>query len=167
MKSSSWKTELRRMKLESIKAKAPGFFELSGGYEMKIKPYNDNTANGLTSAIIDWITFCGGTATRINTQGQVRKEKIQLAFGNVREIMRYTPSTTRKGTADIMGVMKGRHLSIEVKIGKDRLSEAQLAEQSRIINAGGLYYVATDMIRFVTWFNETFYKNTEMVITIK
>ena len=59
----NWKPLLKRMKLDSIKQKAPGFFELSGGYEMKVKPYCDNTANDLTKTIIDFINFSGGDAT--------------------------------------------------------------------------------------------------------
>src|SRR5436190_1128493 len=145
----NWKQELKQMKLENIKAKVPGFFELLGGYEMITKPYKESTSNGLTNCIIDWINFSGGTATRINKKGQVRKERIQLAFGNSRDIIRYTPSTTRKGTADIHAVMKGRHLSIEIKIGRDRLSDAQLEEQARIVSAGGLYFIARDMDSFV------------------
>ena len=151
-----WKEELKQLKYKNIKANAPDFFIQSGGYAMKIKPYKDNTANELTKSIIDWINFSGGSANRINTQGQVRKEKVQLAFGNVREIIRFTPSSTRKGTADIHAVMQGRHLSIEIKIGNDKLSDYQVKEQARITNAGGLYYVAKDMQSFVSWFKQHF-----------
>ena len=34
-----WKKLLKRMKLNSIKEKAPGFFIVSGGYDMIVKPY--------------------------------------------------------------------------------------------------------------------------------
>lgn len=163
--NNGWKEELRRMKLENIRAKAPGFFELSGGFEMKIKRYDDRTANGLTKCIIDWINFSGGHANRISVMGTVRKEKIPLAFGNVREIIRYTPATTRKGTADIHAIIQGRHLSIEVKIGRDRLSEHQLAEQSRVTEAGGKYFVATDMESFVSFYKQNFTHVTQISST--
>lgn len=151
-----WKVELKQMKLESIKAISPGFFEQSGGYSMKVNPYKDTTANGLTKCIVDYINFSGGCANRINTQGQVRKEKVQLAFGNVRELVRFTPSTTNRGTADVHAVFKGRHISIEVKIGRDQLSEHQEKEQHRITAAGGLYYVARDMESFIEWYKQIF-----------
>ena len=154
----NWKEELKKIKFENIKTKSPGFFILSGGYKMKLKPYKDNTTNELTKSVIDWINFSGGSANRINTQDQVRKEKVQLAFGNVRKILRYTPSTTRRGTADIHAVMQGRHISIEIKIGADKLSVHQSKEQERITGAGGLYFVAKNMDGFMQWFNQYFTK---------
>jgi hypothetical protein len=150
-----WKKSLKTLKLEHIKRKSPGFFEASGGYSMKLKPYNDTTSNGLTKCIIDWIIYSGWDANRINTQGQVRKERIELAFGNYRDNITYTPSTTRKGTADIHAVVKGRHISIEVKIGRDKQSEYQSKEQQRVTNAGGIYYIAKDMQSFVDWWFNT------------
>lgn len=156
----NWKQELKRMKLDSIQKAAPGFFDLSGGHAMKVKPYKDDTANGLTKCIVDWINFDGGHANRVNTQGQVRKERIQLAFGNSRDIMRYTRSTTNLGTADVLAIIKGKAVSIEIKIGKDSLSKHQLAEQDRVTRAGGLYFVATDMQSFVDWYKTQFVKIT-------
>jgi hypothetical protein len=150
-----WKKSLKTLKLEHIKRKSPGFFEASGGYSMKLKPYNDTTSNGLTNCIIDWIKYSGWDANRINTQGQVRKERIQLASGYHRDNITYTPATTRKGTADIHAIVKGRHISIEVKIGRDKQSDHQEAEQQRVTNAGGIYYIAKDMQSFVDWWFHT------------
>ncbi|MGN6297932.1 MAG: hypothetical protein ACTHM7_14190 [Ginsengibacter sp.] len=142
-----WKKLMRKMKLDNIKQKAPGFFELSGGYGMLTKPYRDNTANGLTNAIIDFIIFSGGDANRINTQGQMRK---------INGRMVWTHGSTRRGTSDVHGVFKGRFLSIEIKIGSDRQSEAQIKEAERITKAGGLYFVAKDMPSFLEWWDEQF-----------
>jgi hypothetical protein len=152
----NWKDELKEMKYADMEHKTPAAFIASGGRSMKLKPYCDTTANGLTRCIQEWITLSGGSATRINTQGQVRKQKIELAFGNVKELVRFTKGTTRKGTADIIAVFKGRHLSIEIKVGKDKMSVDQLREQQRIIAAGGLYFIARDMQTFVLWWKNTF-----------
>lgn len=146
-----WKPLLKRMKLDSIKEKAPGFFELSGGYEMLVKPYGDKTANDLTKAIIDFIIFSGGDANRINTQGQLRKIKGE---------MKWTHGSTRKGTADIHAIFQGRHISIEIKIGNDKQSDDQVKEAERVIRAGGLYYVAKNMDSFLDWWHETFQLKT-------
>lgn len=152
----NWKDQLREMKYRQMEERTPAAFIASGGRTMKLKPISDTTANGLTNCIIDWINGYGGTANRINTEGQVRKERIDLAFGNKRELIRFTPSTTRKGTADIHAVMNGRHLSIEVKIGADKQSAEQIREQERITRAGGLYFIARDMQSFVEWFKNEF-----------
>jgi len=135
------------MKLDNIKQKAPGFFELSGGYEMKTNPYRDKTANDLTKSIIDFIIFSGGDANRINTQGQQRKINGRTCW---------TYGATRKGTADIHAIYKGRAISIEVKIGNDRQSEAQMKEAERITKAGGLYFIAKDMPSFLQWWKAQF-----------
>ena len=108
------------------------------------KPYKDGSANTLTRSIIDWITFSGFSATRINVQGQIRKKADGSFFR--------TPSTTRKGTADIHAIVRGKHISIEIKIGKDRMSTHQHEEKLRVENAGGIYFIATDMESFVNFF---------------
>lgn len=146
----NWKKTLKQMKLGSIKQKAPGFFELSGGYEMKVKPYRDTTANDLTKSIIDFINFSGGDANRISCQGQVRK---------INGRMVWTHGNTRKGTADIHAIYRGRALSIEVKIGRDKLSDAQKLEAERINDAGGLYFIAKDFPSFIEWWEENITKN--------
>ena len=159
-----WTKIMKNLKLENIQKTAPGFFELSGGFDMKTKPYTDKTSNGLTKAIIDYINFKGGLANRINTQGQVRKEKIQLAFGRSIDKMTYTPSMTNKGTADIHAIVKGRHLSIEIKVGRDNMSESQIKEQERVTRAGGLYFVARDMASFMNYYKEVFENKNELGI---
>ncbi len=153
---ATWKTELKALKYEHLKRTAPGFFELSGGYSMKLKRYNETTANGLTKCIMDFINFSGGNANRINVQGQLRKVRVGLPISLYGHNFRYTPSSTNKGTADIHAIVKGRHVSIEVKIGKDKQSEHQVKEMNRVTAAGGLYFIARDMQSFVEWYKKTF-----------
>ncbi|MBT4402013.1 MAG: hypothetical protein HOK84_14205 [Bacteroidetes bacterium] len=102
--------------------------------------YTDKTANGLTKCIIDYIRFSGGYATRINTTGQMRQGK-------------WVKGTTSKGTADIHACLIGVHYSIEVKIGKDRLSEYQKDTQRKVESAGGIYMIARNFEGFVDHFS--------------
>lgn len=150
----NWKQTLKKMKLNNIKAKAPEFFELSGGYKMKVKPYNDKSANNLTTAIVDFIKFSGGDANRINTQGQLRKVKGQV---------KWTYGATRKGTADIHAIYKGRHISIEIKTGNDKQSKEQIKEAERIRRAGDLYFIAQNMETFIEWWQNQFYVNNNKI----
>lgn len=145
--SINWKEKLRILKLASIKIQTPNAYEASGGSNMKIKLWSDSNANGLTSCIIDWITLNGGSATRINCTGLVRK---------INGVTKYVHGSTRRGTADIHACIKGRHCSIEVKIGADIMTEYQYKEQARIRAAGGLYFVAKDMVSFVDWYSKCF-----------
>jgi hypothetical protein len=143
MAREAWKQALKQMKLDWMKAEHPGFYEASGGASMALKTYSDNTANLLTNAICDFIRFKGGSATRVNTTGMVRK---------VNGIMKWTKGSTRAGTADLHCIYQGRHMSIEIKIGKDRVSEQQKKEKERIERAGGLYFIARNMPQFIEWF---------------
>lgn len=157
----SWQDELKRLKLEYIQKTAPGFFEASGGFKMKIKPYSDKTANQLTRSIIDFLNFSGHYANRINVQGQARVKRIpkfNILSGKVEqhERVQYTKSMTAKGTPDIDTIIFGKAAKIEVKAGGDRIRDEQTEQGQRIEQAGGLYFVATNMPLFLKWYFTTF-----------
>lgn len=146
-KINSWQDELKALKYENIKASTPNAFAASGGYDMKIKSYEDKTANGLTNSIVDYLKFMGHYANRTNNVGIVRKIKGKAT---------YTPSTSNRGMSDINSAVAGKFLSIEVKVGRDKMSDAQHKEQKRVESAGGIYYVAQTMPSFLEWFKKTF-----------
>jgi len=106
------------------------------------RKFRDDTSNGLTQCIVQYIVLCGGFATRINNQGTWSKK-----------LNRFIPGTSRRGLADIMATYKGLSLHIEVKIGKDRQSSDQAVIESQVINAGGLYYLAKNFTDFKLWFD--------------
>ena len=143
----NWKDTLRQLKYEYLKRRAPDFFYQSGGYKMKLLPYDDSTSNGLTKCICDYIKFNGGDAQRVNSTGMLRKINSQ---------MKWTHSGSRAGSADIHAVINGRAVHIEIKIGKDKQSPAQLKEQERITRAGGLYFIARSMTEFIIWYEQHF-----------
>jgi len=100
-------------------------------------------ANKLTVSIIRFLQTNGCQAERVNN--------IARKVGG-----RFVKSNMTRGTADIHAIVKGIALKIEVKIGKDRQSEAQKLYQEAIENAGGIYYIAKDFDTFYSWYNETF-----------
>jgi hypothetical protein len=113
--------------------------------------YKDQTANGLTKAICDFINYQGYQAERINTMGTAREKK--TTAGKVIGVT-WTKGTSTAGSADISATIKGRSVKIEVKIGKDRQSEAQKRYQENIEKAGGTYIIAKDFDSFVEWYNQ-------------
>lgn len=117
--------------------------------------YKDSTANGLTRAICDFINYQGYQAERINTMGTAREKK--TTAGKVIGVT-WTKGTSTAGSADISATIKGRSVKIEVKIGKDRQSEAQKRYQENIEKAGGIYIIAKDFDSFVKWY-ENFIQN--------
>lgn len=130
---------LIEMDLNNKKKKYPSVPEFAFP-KLKVKL----NANGLTQAIIKYLTLKGHFATRTSSAGRyLVKDK------------RWIPGTTRKGYPDIQATVNGRSLHIEVKIGKDKMSEAQLKVKQEIESAGGLYFIAKDFDSFERYYNET------------
>ena len=121
--NQTWKLDMKRMKLDSIKSKAPGFFDLSGGYDMKVKPYTDSTANGLVKAILDFINFSGGHASLLKTKIEERKIKGKSIWMH---------ASTSKEKVDIQATFNDRDISIKVRIGKDQQIERLRTNTNKI-----------------------------------
>ena len=124
--------------------------------------HRDDTANGLTRCIIDYLHYKGWQAERINTTGipHDTRQQARDILGRTRTIgsVDWRPSGSTVGSADISATIKGRSVKIEVKIGKDRQSAAQRQYQAAIEQAGGLYYIARDFTSFVKWYQTNFGK---------
>lgn len=141
------KQRLEALKLANDIERHPSFPE---AYFVK-KKWDDKTANGLTKAITSFIQFNGYQAERINTMGVARENK--RTDGKVIGVT-WTKGTTTSGSADISATIRGRSVKIEVKVGKDRQSDAQKRYQESIERAGGVYLIARDFDSFVEWFDK-------------
>lgn len=124
--------------------------------------HRDDTANGCTRCIIDYLHYKGWQAERINTTGIPIDSRRQVTdiTGRTRTIgsLTWRPSGSTIGSADISATINGRSVKIEVKIGKDRQSAAQRQYQAAIEQAGGLYYIARNFTTFVAWYHQNFGK---------
>lgn len=115
--------------------------------------FTDKTSAALERAICAYINLNGGMAERRKNTGRylddskivtnIIGQQMKLGSG------RYIPGTGRNGTSDCSGIWKGRPIAIEVKIGKDRISEAQKEYQKDFELAGGVYIVAKDWNGFI------------------
>ena len=124
---------------------------------------SDKTANGLTRCIIDFLTWSGHQAERINTMGRRvdNKKEVKDVLGRVRIVgsAEWQKGTGTKGSADISATIKptwsdyGISVKIEVKIGKDKMSDHQRKYESAINQAGGVYIIAKDLDGFVEWYD--------------
>ena len=124
--------ELERIHFEAKQAKHPDV-----PYLVRTK-FRDDTANGLTKCITAWLSLHGHFAGRVNTQGNYNAK-----------LGKYIKSGSRKGMADITAVVNGRHISVEVKIGKDRIRPDQLKVKQEIESAGGAYIIASSFDNFL------------------
>lgn len=118
--------------------------------------FNDHTANQLTGCILKWLTLHGHWGTRITTTGrQIQGSTVTDVIGRAHIMAgKWIPGTTRKGTADIHGIINGRHVSIEVKVGRDKMSEHQNKTKKAIEQSGGIYWVVKTFDEFMIRYKE-------------
>ena len=143
---------LRQLKLAKTKELYPNVPDIA---LPKIE-YNDRSANGLTKCILDFLIFSGHHAERINTMGRMidNRKTYTDVIGRTKTIgsAKYIPTTGTKGSSDISATIKGRSVKVEVKIGKDRQSQAQKDYQAMIERAGGIYIIARNFDEFYDWY---------------
>ena len=104
--------------------------------------YSDKSANELTRCIVDYLTLSGHFATRLQSTGTYRAD-----------LQRFIPSQQRAGLPDVFAVVNGHAVHIEIKVGKDRLSEDQKQAISDLKQAGASVFIAQDFQTFYDWFN--------------
>ena len=145
---------LKALELEDLRLKYPSLDEKY----MAFTKWSDNSANALTKCVIAYITYKGGQAERISSQGQYREgAKIQVGTGEIayhKQLPgKWTPGQSTKGTADISSTIRGRSVKIEIK-QKDQQSEVQKQYQAAIERAGGVYIIVRSFDEFVVWYEQ-------------
>ena len=146
---------------EQYKLKHPGYPE---HLTLPMRTYRLNTANGLTQAVIAWIKAHGYQAERVSTTGRPidNRTMVKDCIGRERQIgsIEWIPGTGTRGSADIHASipLNGSNgfavsVKIEIKIGKDRLSEAQKKYGEQMELAGGVYLVVKTIDDLLTWWD--------------
>ena len=139
--------ELERLHFEHKRKKHPDI-----PFPVQVK-FRDDTANGLTNAIIQYLQLHGHQAERINTMGRPidNSRTFTDCIGRQRRIggVKWIPSGSTPGSADISATIGGRSVKIEVKIGRDQQSQAQKEYQRKVEQAGGAYMIATSFDSFL------------------
>ncbi|HAQ19236.1 MAG TPA: hypothetical protein DCR40_08395 [Prolixibacteraceae bacterium] len=133
------------------------------------RKFRDDSANGLTNCIIQFLQLSGHQAERINSTGRRidTRETFEDVTGRNRTIgiSYWIKGTGTNGTADISSVISGNSVKVEVKFGRDRQSQAQRVYQKTIEQAGGLYVIATSFEQFLNWYCITFKKVQKLAIS--
>lgn len=96
------------------------------GFYTKPKLPAINSGSRMDLFIINFLVWSGWNATKVKTMGR------KLPNG------KWAPSTTKVGSQDIACTIKGRSVRLETKHGKDTVKPAQLKQQDRERNAGGI-----------------------------
>ena len=129
--------EFERLHFEAKKLKHP-----DTPYLVRTK-FRDDTANELTRCILAWLKINGHFGARINVTGTYNAK-----------LGKYIRSGSRKGMADITSIINGKHVSIEVKIGRDRMRPDQEKVKAEVEAAGGSYIVASSYDDFLEQINK-------------
>ena len=99
-------------------------------------------ATNLTNKIIDFIYSSGGYAWRASSTG-IYDQKL----GAYR-------TAAKKGVSDVLACFRGRLIAIEIKIGKDRLSDDQIGFTWNILHTGGVAIIVKDFDSFLIQWNK-------------
>lgn len=125
-----------------------------------VPKYNDTTANGLTRCIVDFLNLSNHQAERISNTGRYidGTKTYTDTVGLTRTIGsgQYIKGTGTNGTADLSSTIQvnigGRKFGLsvkwEIKIGKDRQSDAQKQYQVMIEESGGIYHIVSSFDDF-------------------
>ena len=129
--------------------------QMPAAYVVRTK-FTDKTANGLTKAVITFLTLHGHQAERINTTGRYldNSKIVTDCIGRQRVLGKgkWIPGTSTKGSADISAIVKGISVKLEIKM-KDKQSQAQKDYQQAVENAGGKYYLVHSFEEFISYYN--------------
>lgn len=106
------------------------------------RTFRDDSANNLTKCITTYLRLLGAFVSRVNNGGIYD-----------RRLNRYRPGTSRKGLPDIIATYKGKSIFVEVKYGRDRMSEHQERVRQEQEQSGGLWFTAHNFTEFIEWFN--------------
>lgn len=121
------------------------------------RTYNLKTANGLTQAVIAWVEAHGQRAIRVSSAGRYIDKSFEftdtVGFRRRVNTGQWVPGTTKVGAADISCTIYGKSVEAEIKIGKDRQSEAQKKYQQIVENSGGVYLIVTCLDDFLNWWD--------------
>ena len=149
---------LEDLYIKHTKANYPNFPE----FAIPPEKFGDKNANELTKTICKFITYIGGQSERISNQGQYRDNSkiVTDVLGRQRKIGSgtWTKGQGTNGTADISAIYKGITFKIEVKIGKDRMSQAQHRYKESVEKAGAVYLIAKDFDTFIIDFKSEILK---------
>lgn len=159
---------LKSLAYQSILAKSPHVVAQGEAEKLKsfVHSYTDKTEKGFIRCIVDYLTFSGHQAERVENKGtRVDNRKIVTnVLGQVGMIgsVNYHYSQNKNGTSDVHSVIRKKFTSStgavqfvgvavkwEIKLPGDTQKEHQMEYAAEVEKAGGRYFIVRDMDDFV------------------
>jgi hypothetical protein len=104
--------------------------------------FRDSTANELTAAVIRFLSLHGHYCSRIQSQGQYQP-KLGI----------FTRSQVKRGIGDVLAVINGKSIMLEIKVKRDQQSTYQKQTQIEVEQSGGTYLIVRDFDSFFNWYS--------------
>ena len=146
-------SQLKELALNQSRTKHPSLPESA----RCTRSYTDKTSNGLQKCISDFLVFSGHQCERIAVTGRYldNSKIITDILGSKRKIGsgKWIKSSMQPGTSDISATIWGKSVKIEIKIGRDKQSEAQKQYQKGVEMAGGKYWLVRSFDEFMNFYN--------------
>jgi hypothetical protein len=147
----TWKERYSKAHLEYFKREYPIAYK-DGHYPPVVYP-KVAKSNGLQMFIINFINWSGYRAKRINVQGRLI-DKVTTGESGAKFRDKFWIKAGNRYSADVSSTIKGRSCQWEVKVGLDKPSDGQLAEQAKERRAGGIYEFVHTPEEFLTLFDQ-------------
>lgn len=147
----SWKVRYQAAHEKWFAVKFPNAYK--DGHYVEPKYPDVASTNGLQSAVVNYLTWCGHYANRINTQGQAYAEDVKTASGTIKKLS-WRKGATRAGTPDVDSIIGGKPVKFEIKYGKDRIRDKQEEEGAKIKAAGGYYFIIKTIEGFYNQYDQ-------------
>lgn len=149
---------LKQLRMETAGVATPmamktGYFD----FKFKVKP--PKTAAQLESLISEYVRLSGGICTKVSVMGRQTTKKTHVidVVGRKNTITdtAYIPSTTMKGTSDLIISYKKSVIYVEIKFSKsDRLSDHQKIFRDKVEASGAPYRIVKTLEEFEELFSK-------------
>jgi len=123
--------------------------------------HSDNSTNGLTRCVVDFLNFSNHFAERISNTGRfIAGKTIDGVNGKFTTQGKFIKGTGVNGRADISAKIKlpsmryAIPVEIEIKFGLDRQSLVQKEYEQDMNNVGAVYVIVKTFDGFMDWYNE-------------
>jgi len=160
--SLGWRIKYQQAHEIYFKVKCPQVY--AAGLYTPPKYPNVKTANGLSLFACNYFTYLGQRLERTNNMGRRidnRKTYVDV-LGHTRQIgsIEWQKGTGERGTSDLKGHFKpfgarwAIPVYIEVKAGKDRMSQEQKEYMERVTSTGAMHLILRtpeDLYQFVDY----------------
>lgn len=120
--------------------------------------YSHSKSNTLARQVKAYVNFHkGAVAYRLSYGMRVKTKTGRIATGEI--ISAIFKTGQDNGLPDVFAIVFGRFVAIEIKIGKDSMSDVQEEVKDSVIRAGGEFWEVKTITQFKKMFDDLYRSN--------